>query len=525
MQAAVDQGVNLSVKQLTVAEWGKLWLEAFSPNLKQNIREDYAGVVRRTIEGTFIGRRKLDQLTPSDVQSWVNTLSRQVAPQTVRNAHARLRKALGVRVRHGYIGHNVAVGIELPQVRPLPIQPFDFAQTRTLLQGLEGHRWYALYRLTVNLGLREGELLGLIWEDVDLDRSLLRIRRQLRRVQGPEGAKVFVLQTTKTKAGERILILDADLVAVLREHLRNQTEERQLPGSQWKNTLNLVFMTETRAPVHSSDLVQHFKRTLTRLELLKIRFHDLRHTAATLMLAGGVPLVTVSKILGHSSPAIIATIYAHALEAQKASAIADLSRRLQSEQNVPRDSQRDSHPPKKNPAPLDEEHGMPHCEAGAGGGTRTRTGFRPTVFKTVASAVPPLRPGLYDTTPPGPEATCLAPPRRTPPAPGQSPRASATGRRRRRRARAAPVRSRRSPGPAGWWGAHPFAVPYKPPQGTAALQAAGECGQCHETLHFAVFGATIEHIPARIVRVAGCVAYASAIASSVLTVGTRPMRM
>ena len=129
------------------------------------------------------------------------------------------------------------------------------------------------------------------------------------------------------------------------------------------------------------------------MELPKIRFHDLRHTAATLMLADGVPLVTVSKILGHSSPAITATIYAHALEDQKASAIADLSRRLQSEQNVPGDSQRDSHPPKKNPAPQSEERGIPHSSAGAGDGTRTRTGLPPTVFKTVASAIPPLRRG------------------------------------------------------------------------------------------------------------------------------------
>jgi integrase len=92
--------------------------------------------------------------------------------------------------------------------------------------------------------------------------------------------------------------------------------------------LNLVFVTETGAPVHSSDLVQHFKRTLKALELSKIRFHDLRHTAATLMLADDVSLVTVSKILGHSSPAITATIYAHALDESKTGAIAGLSQKL-----------------------------------------------------------------------------------------------------------------------------------------------------------------------------------------------------
>ncbi len=269
--------------------------------------------------------------------------------------------ALAVAVRHGYLARNMAVGIELPQVRPLAIQPFDFAQTRALLQGLEGHRWYALYRLAVNLGLREGELLGLTWEDVDLERSVLRARRQLRRVNGPNGTKVFVLQTTKTKAGERILTLDGDLVAVLREHMRNQVEERRVLDGQWESTMNLIFVTETGAPVHSSDLIQHFKRLLKTLELPKIRFHDLRHTAATLMLADGVPLVTVSKILGHSSPAITATIYAHALDESKTGAIAGLSQKLRGAPAATTQSTTQS-PPETEPAPPDGERGIPHSD-------------------------------------------------------------------------------------------------------------------------------------------------------------------
>src|SRR4029453_13614695 len=107
-------------------------------------------VIKRYIEPDVIGKRRLSKLTLAEVQAWVNRLSTRVAPQTVRNAHARLRKALAVAVRHGYIARNGAVGSETPKVRPLPIQPFDFAQTRALLGALERHRWYALYRLAVN---------------------------------------------------------------------------------------------------------------------------------------------------------------------------------------------------------------------------------------------------------------------------------------------------------------------------------------------------------------------------------------
>jgi integrase len=138
-------------------------------------------------------------------------------------------------------------------------------------------------------------------------------------------------QTTKTKAGERILQLDDELIALLRLHRQIQEEEQRLRGEQWKNQLNLVFVTETGAPIHFSDLVRQFKSVLRKAKLPEIRFHDLRHSAATLMLADSVPLVTVSKILGHSSPAVTANIYAHALDDHKARAIAGLGARLRNQ--------------------------------------------------------------------------------------------------------------------------------------------------------------------------------------------------
>lgn len=270
----------------------------------------------------------MSQLTPADVQAWVNALSTKVAPQTVRNAHARLHKALVVAVRQRYIARNVADDIELPSGRPPPIKPLDFDQACALLAAVEGHRLAALYRLAINLGMRQGEILGLTWDALDLDAGTIHVYRQLRRVQNGKETREFVLQTTKTKAGERLLQLDEDLVVMLREHCRVQQEEAALVGKPWKNRLNLVFVTETGAPIHISDLTKHFKSALKRAGLPIIRFHDLRHTAATLMLANGVSLVTVSKILGHSSPAITATIYAHALDESKAGAIAGLSQRL-----------------------------------------------------------------------------------------------------------------------------------------------------------------------------------------------------
>jgi integrase len=326
--AELEQGVDLTMKQPTVEQWCTTWLDTFAVNLKPTIKEDYAGVIKRCIKDTRLGRRRLNQLTPADVQGWVNELSKRLAAQSVRNAHARLHKALVVAVRQRYIARNVADNIELPSVRTPPITPLDFEQAQAFLAFLKGHRWEVAYWLALNLGMRRGEILGLAWEALDLDTGTLRVFQQLQRLTGSDGQRAFILQTTKTRAGDRLLQLDDDLTALLRAHKHNQDEERALLGEHWKNRLNLVFVTETGAPIHFSDLVKQFKGALKKAELPNIRFHDLRHTAATLLLADGVPLVTVSKILGHSSPAITATIYAHALDDHKASAIAGLAKRL-----------------------------------------------------------------------------------------------------------------------------------------------------------------------------------------------------
>lgn len=336
LQAELDQGVDLSVTQPTVAEWCLTWLTTFATNLKPNIRDDYHGILRRYIDGSSIGKRRLDKLTAAEVQAWVNELNTRVKPKTVRNAHARLHKALEVAVRNGYIARNVASKTELPQIPSRQIHPLDVNQVKALLKVVEHHRLYALYRLAVNLGMREGELFGLTWSAINFERGTLRIHQQLQRARKDgkqNGPKAFILQPTKTKAGERTLKLDDDLIEVLRTHKANQDEERALLGEKWRDPWgDLVFTSDTGGPIFISGLLAHFRGVLKRAELPKIRFHDLRHTAATLMLADGVPLVTVSKILGHSSPAVTANIYAHALDEAKSQAIAGLSKQLKKDE-------------------------------------------------------------------------------------------------------------------------------------------------------------------------------------------------
>lgn len=324
-----QKGVNLGKQSPTLTEWWSIWLDTYARHLKPNIREDYRGIGRRYIESDPIGRRKVSLLTNAEIQDWVDRLGERIAPQTVRNAHARLHKALKVAIQRKLRTDNPADDIDLPTARPTQIHPLDFDQATRLLETLEGDRWAALYRLLINLGLREGEALGLTWDAIDLKKGTIRVYRQLKRIPKKDGTgKEFILQTTKSPAADRTLDIDEDIIAALRSHRTNQLEEKLVMGKRWKEPWGLIFVSENGAPIHPSNLLSHFHKTLTRAELPKIRIHDLRHTCATLMLDAGVPLVTVSKILGHSSVAVTAKIYAHALDKSKASAIATLSGRL-----------------------------------------------------------------------------------------------------------------------------------------------------------------------------------------------------
>lgn len=344
-QAAAE--VALGKQQPTLWEWWLLWIDQYAAKLKPNIKDDYRGIGRRYVERSKIGRKRLIVLTPTDVQDWVNALARQgLAPRTVRNAHARLRRSLAVALRHGYVEKNVAVGIELPaeetgddlEEEDLTVQSLTFAQARQLIAILEGHRLQPLYHLAINLGLRQGELLGLTWDCVDLEGRRLTIKQQLKRVAQPGAAagdaKSWALTPPKTKAARRVIKLSTELVEVLRAHLKNLREEQLLHGKPFRERDpfrkrgGLVFVTQTGAPIHGAELLRHLHRWLQKAELPVIRFHDLRHTAATLMIADRVQIPAVSTILGHANPGITMRIYAHALEDATAEAVAGLSRRL-----------------------------------------------------------------------------------------------------------------------------------------------------------------------------------------------------
>jgi integrase len=241
LQSLAANEVNLGIRQPTLWQWWEIWLDQFALNLKQNMREEYRSIGRRYVQGQAIGRRKLIALTFVEVQAWVNGLAKRLAPKTVHNAHARLRTALDVAKRRGYIERNAADDIELPSIAHsgddyVEMRPYSFGQAIALLECLQGNRWYALYRLAINIGARQGELLGLTDDSIDWTTGELTISHQLKRVtptQAAKGAaKAWGLVPLKTKSAKRTIQLDDALLTVLRLHRKNRWCASTISGTR-----------------------------------------------------------------------------------------------------------------------------------------------------------------------------------------------------------------------------------------------------------------------------------------------------
>ncbi|MBQ0894027.1 site-specific integrase [Micromonospora sp. U56] len=186
------------------------------------------------------------------------------------------------------------------------VRPYSLAEARRFLKAVDGLRLEARWLIGIALGLRQGEVLGLRWDDVDLTAGTLRVRRQLQR--DPEtGSLAFV--ETKTARSRRTLPLPPTVLAALRRHHERQTAER-LNANSWADT-GLVFATSVGTPIHPRNDYRSFREIIRQAGLRQVRLHDLRHTAASVLLAQGVPARVVMEILGHSQISVTLNIYAH----------------------------------------------------------------------------------------------------------------------------------------------------------------------------------------------------------------------
>lgn len=228
---------------------------------------------------------------------------------------AVLRRALNQVLKWGYVARNVATLVDVPRVEQYTATILAPLQGQQFLAAAVGHRLEALFTVTLLLGLREGEVLGLRWKDVDFAKYTLRVEQTVQRVQGK-----LVLGSPKTRGSKRTLPMPTKVEHVLNEYAARQAKERAIREEDWKDH-DLVFPSTCGTPLDPRNLLRQFKNVLLKVELANIRFHDLRHSCATVLIAQGVHPRTVMEILGQSQISVTMNIYGHVLpEAQRAAA-------------------------------------------------------------------------------------------------------------------------------------------------------------------------------------------------------------
>jgi len=303
-----EDGVAVGVPSITVAAYLARWLdEAARLKVRPSTLESYTLNARRL--APLIGRIKLSQLTPQVIQgAYARLLAQGLAPRSVRQAHVVLHGALGQAMRWGMVGRNAADGVIVPRPEPREMETLTIDELQRLFEVTKDEPLRSLWILLSTTGLREGEALGLRWDDVDLARGTLVVRRAVQR-QGTAG---WVVIDPKTPRSRRTIHLSRLAVEALRARKTHQRELRLAAGRRWQDTWgDLVFSSLTGRPLQPSWVSVAFRRDLEKAGIRRVRVHDLRHTAATLLLTRGVHPKVVQDMLGHSTVTLTLDTYSH----------------------------------------------------------------------------------------------------------------------------------------------------------------------------------------------------------------------
>lgn len=312
----VADGLSLPSERQTVGRFLSAWLrDVADVNLRPSTAIRYRQLIERHILPT-LGRRPLTRLSPYDLQAlYAAKLDVELAPRTVGHIHRVLHRALADAVRWGSVVRNVCDAVSPPKVARKEMHVLNAGEVRQLLTTAADDGLEAFYVLAVTSGLRQGELLALKWRDVDLSEAKISVQRTVRRLP-----KLGMVESEpKSAAGRRTVRLTPLAVSALQRHRTRQNGDR-LAAYVWDDR-DLVFTNEIGRHIEPQNLQRRsWWPLLERAELPRIRFHDLRHTAATLMMLSGVPVKAVSEMLGHSSITLTLDTYSHVLPDMQADA-------------------------------------------------------------------------------------------------------------------------------------------------------------------------------------------------------------
>ncbi len=299
-------GLPLPDNRQTLKAFLQKWLiEVARPKVRATTLTRYTFDVKR-IGDSAIGRFPLAQVTPQAIQAFLNDLTAQgLSARSVQHSRAVLRSALTCAERWGLVPRNAARLVSPPRAQHHEAPAISPEQAGAILDAFEGHPFEALVTVALGTGLRKGELMGLRWDDVDLNAGTLTVRHQLQRINGKRE-----LTEPKSRQSRRTIALAPSVVESLRLQRVRQLEMRLAAGARWQET-NHVFTSAVGSGLDQSNVTHTFQAQLKRAGAPHMRFHDLRHGAASLLLTQGVSARAVMDVLGHSQITLTLGTYSH----------------------------------------------------------------------------------------------------------------------------------------------------------------------------------------------------------------------
>lgn len=311
----LDEGVYNEPSNITVAQWLDIWHKEYLGGVKPHTVSQYGTQIKVHIKPS-LGAVRLQALTAPMIQSMYNAKFKEISAKSIRNLHGVLHKAFSQAVKLGYIRFNPSDACELPRVVDKQIKPIEGENIGKFLNAIKGYRYETLYLVTLFTGIRQGEALGLTWDNIDFANGTININQQLQkeRIDGGGGKYRFVpIKNDKS----RMITPAAYVVDALRMHRNKQREAQLMAGGAWGNQLNLVFTDELGHHLYTQTVLKNFKKIVGSIGIPDTRFHDLRHTYATLSLQNGDDIKTVSEALGHATVAFTLDVYGHVTQQMK----------------------------------------------------------------------------------------------------------------------------------------------------------------------------------------------------------------
>ena len=323
----INTGVYIAPDSITVGEWFDIFLKDYNGSVKASTVAQYEYQVRQNIKPT-LGNIPLQKLTAPMIQRLYNSKLETLSAKSIKNLHGVMHKGLNQAVLCQYLKHNPCAACKLPRVEHKEMKTITGIDLKRFLNEIKGKPFEWLFFVDVFTGMRESEIIGLTWDCVDFDRGIIEIKKQLKRARNLSGGNDYVFDTLKN--GKSRVIAPASIVfSALKKVKALQAENNLKYGTSFCNEDNLVFTDELGRHLCAPTVWRAFKARAAAIGLPDVRFHDLRHSYATISLENGDDAKTVSENLGHATVSFTLDIYGHVTDRMKKESADRMSRYIE----------------------------------------------------------------------------------------------------------------------------------------------------------------------------------------------------